>query len=305
MDDTIKYSIKFLALTGMLALILKFMLQHKTMDSILIAMLITVSLFCVENILELNQTSANPADCTKCDAYKENFDNALITDTPNGAVPAPPLPTTTQPPIPTTTQPPTYSMPIGTKVENEVKLNQELIQQEISDEIKNGGNLDSGYVTFDTTQLRKLDDKQVEQANLFRMQIGNQNVVSEYLLDGKAYYDKLYTNSTNAPIASKLINNELSYGDYNYIGPLNAGMINPSYTYISPSNWYPIPPFPPVSVGTNPSIVTAIINDNGNGNNYMNFANLKDFDKTSRFTGNQNINIEYIKKFLNNSESCN
>ena len=292
MNDTIKLSIKFVALTGILTFILKFMLQNKWMDSLLIAMLITISLFCVENILELNQTTSNPTDCTKCDA-KEHFENALITDTPQGS--SSDLPSGSLP----------YSMPVGTKVENEVKLNQELIQQEINNKIKTGGNLDSGYITYDTSQLRKLDDKQVEDANLFRMKIGNQNVVSQYLLDGKAYYDKLYTNSTNAPIADKLINNELSYGDYNYIGPLNAGMINPSYTYISPSNWYPIPPFPPVSVGTNPSVVTAIINDNANGNNYMNFANLKDFEKTSRFTGNQNINLEYIKKFLNNSESCN
>jgi hypothetical protein len=40
----------------------------------------------------------------------------------------------------------------------------------------------------------------------------------------------------------------------------------------------------------------------GDGKDYMQFATLEDFDKSRRFTGDMNINIEYIKNVLNNSD---
>jgi len=94
--------------------------------------------------------------------------------------------------------------------------------------------------------------------------------------------------------------NELKYGDYNYIGPINKGMINKEYTYVSPTNWYPIPPVPPVCV-TNKSCTTCPVQMT-DGRDYMQFANLDDFDKARRFTGDMNINLKYVKEVLNNPD---
>jgi hypothetical protein len=77
-------------------------------------------------------------------------------------------------------------------------------------------------------------------------------------------------------------------------------MINPEYTFISPSNWYPIPPHPPVCV-TNKSCTTCPVMMS-DGKDYMQFASLDDFDKSRRFTGDMGINIEYIKNILNNPD---
>jgi hypothetical protein len=157
---------------------------------------------------------------------------------------------------------------------------------------------DSGYVKYQQDGMQALDDKAALKNNIFRASIGNQEVVQEYLQDGKKYYNDIFTWSTDAPKSYEALNSELKYGDYNYIGPLNKGMINKAYTFISPTNWYPIPPFPPVCV-TNKRCTTSpvVISD---GNDYMNFAALEDFDNARRFTGDMGINIDYIKNVLNN-----
>jgi hypothetical protein len=38
------------------------------------------------------------------------------------------------------------------------------------------------------------------------------------------------------------------------------------------------------------------------GRDYMQFANLDDFDKARRFTGDMNINLKYVKEVLNNPD---
>jgi hypothetical protein len=131
------------------------------------------------------------------------------------------------------------------------------------------------------------------------MTVGNRNVVNKFLESGGKYYGDILTRSTNAPSKFQAATNELKYGDFNYIAPLNKGMINPEYTFVSPSNWYPIPPHPPVCV-TNKSCTTCPI-IMGDGKDYMQFASLDDFDKSRRFTGDMGININYIKNVLNNS----
>jgi hypothetical protein len=157
---------------------------------------------------------------------------------------------------------------------------------------------DVGYVKYQQDGMQALEDKAALKNNIFRASIGNQQVVQEYLQDGKKYYNDIFTWSTDAPKSYESLNSELKYGDYNYIGPLNKGMINKAYTFISPTNWYPIPPFPPVCV-TNKRCTTSpvVISD---GNDYMNFAALEDFDNARRFTGDMGINIDYIKNVLNN-----
>ncbi len=157
---------------------------------------------------------------------------------------------------------------------------------------------DVGYVKYQKDGLQAIDEKISEKTNIFRASIGNPEVVQEYLKDGKKYYDQIYSYSTDAPTSYEAQGSEMKYGNYNYIGPLNKGMINKAYTFVSPTNWYPIPPVPPVCV-TNKNCITSpvLISD---GKDYMNYANLEDFDNARRFTGDMGINIDYIKNVLNN-----
>jgi len=161
-------------------------------------------------------------------------------------------------------------------------------------------------ITYDAShndyQKNGLETKEQQEAlknNLSRLQNGNQDVVKQFLQDATQYYNSIYNRSSDAPKANELLNSELKYGDLNYISPLNKGMSNSEYTYVSPNNWYPIPPVAPVCV-TNKNCTTCPV-QMSNGQDYMNFASLTDFDNSRRFTGNMNINVDYVKNVLNNS----
>ena len=39
------------------------------------------------------------------------------------------------------------------------------------------------------------------------------------------------------------------------------------------------------------------------GKDYMSWASLDEFDNARRFTGNMNINIDYVKNVLNNDNA--
>ena len=176
----------------------------------------------------------------------------------------------------------------------------ELDNNIIGDDVQNrGGNTyDVNSVEYQQDGIQSEEDKKVLNNNLFRMSVGNRSVVNKFIESGGKYYGDILTRSTNAPSKFQAATNELKYGDFNYIAPLNKGMINPEYTFVSPTNWYPIPPHPPVCV-TNKSCTTCPI-IMGDGKDYMQFASLEDFDKSRRFTGDMNINIDYIKNILNN-----
>jgi hypothetical protein len=160
---------------------------------------------------------------------------------------------------------------------------------------------DVNSVEYQQDGLQKEANLISEKQNLFKMGIGNPDIVKPYIKDGQNYYDTIFSVSTDAPTALEAQNNELKYGYYNYVGPLNKGMINKDYTFVNPENWYPIPPHPPVCV-TNKKCTTCPIQMN-DGNDYMSFASLEDFDQARRFTGNMNINIDYVKDVLNKSEA--
>ncbi len=170
---------------------------------------------------------------------------------------------------------------------------------ELIDDDIGGNSFDVDSVQYQQDGIQDEERQKALNNNLFRMSVGNRNVVNKFLEAGGKYYGDILTRSTNAPSKFQAATNELKYGDYNYLAPLNKGMINPEYTFISPSNWYPIPPHPPVCV-TNKSCTTCPI-IMGDGKDYMQFASLDDFDKSRRFTGDMNINIDYIKNVLNNS----
>jgi hypothetical protein len=157
----------------------------------------------------------------------------------------------------------------------------------------------ANYVQYQQDGLQQKANEQSEETNKFRREIADQDAVTPWTNEGYKYYSDIFTRSVGAPPANQALTNELQYGDYNYIGPINKGMINKEYTFVSPSNWYPIPPHPPVCV-TNKSCTTCPVQIS-NGKDYMNWASWQDFDKARRFTGDMNINVDYVKNVLNNS----
>jgi hypothetical protein len=154
------------------------------------------------------------------------------------------------------------------------------------------------YVQYQKDGLQQEAAKQSAEINQFRRNIADQDAITPWSENGYKYYSDIFTRSVGAPNANEALTNELKYGDLNYIGPINKGMINKEYTFVSPSNWYPIPPHPPVCV-TNKSCTTCPIQIS-NGKDYMNFAPWADFDQARRFTGDMGINIDYVKNVLNN-----
>jgi hypothetical protein len=154
------------------------------------------------------------------------------------------------------------------------------------------------YVQYQKDGLQQEADEQSAKINTFRRDIADQEAVTPWSKDGYKYYSDIFTRSVGAPPANTALTNELKYGDYNYIGPINKGMINKEYTFVSPSNWYPIPPHPPVCV-TNKSCTTCPVQIS-NGKDYMQWAPWDEFDQARRFTGDMNINVDYVKNVLNN-----
>jgi hypothetical protein len=171
------------------------------------------------------------------------------------------------------------------------------------DTTKECNNLDDvvdNYVEYQQDGQEKKENENSLEENKFRMDIGNPDVVKPFINSGLKYYNDIYTESTGADKSKDSVNNELKYGDFNYIGPINKGMINKEYTFVSPTNWYPIPPHPPVCV-TNRSCTTCPVQIT-DGKDYMQWASWDDFDKARRFTGDMNINVKYIKEVLNNPD---
>jgi len=150
-------------------------------------------------------------------------------------------------------------------------------------------------------QLQREVDNSVAdlKTNMYRLQEGDKRITVPYIKDGNDYYKSIYARSNPNDQKVDMIS-ELKYGDFNYITPLNKGMANQDYTFISPYNWYPIAPVPPVCV-TNKSCSTCPVVISS-GQDYMNWASMDDFDKSRRFTGNMGINIDYVKDVLNKSD---
>jgi hypothetical protein len=147
---------------------------------------------------------------------------------------------------------------------------------------------------------REVDNSAADlKTNMERLYAGDKRITEQYIKDGRNYYNSIYSRSNPSNEKVDMIS-ELKYGDLNYIAPLNRGMANKSYTFISPNNWYPIAPVPPVCV-TNRSCSTCPVVISS-GQDYMNWASMDEFYKSSRFTGNMEINIDYVRDVLNNSD---
>lgn len=198
---------------------------------------------------------------------------------------------------------------VNKNVDSDDKNVPEKIPEEVSIKIP-----DENIKTFDknSSKLDQVIDEQKQQINdfnqetinqenriKFRMSVGDSNISQEYIRNGQDYYNKINSYSSSAPTADEALSNELKYGDYNYIGPANKGMTNKTYTFISPNNWYPVPPHPPVCVVNDSKKQIAIPIQITDGKDYMAWTSLEEFDNARRFTGNMGININYIQNVLN------
>ena len=173
-----------------------------------------------------------------------------------------------------------------------------LTQKEITQNAIKDVKDDTQYISYQTDGKQDNEEKQVVERKEFRSSVGNPEIVNANKESAAKQYSNLYTRSEGVPLPEQIIANEMRYGDFNYIAPSNKGMINKTYTVVSPNNWYPIPPHPPVCV-TNTKCTTCPVLMS-NGQNYMNFATLEEFDQSRRFTGSMNINTDYVKEVLNN-----
>ncbi|AYV80100.1 MAG: 7tm chemosensory receptor/ankyrin repeat domain-containing protein [Gaeavirus sp.] len=158
----------------------------------------------------------------------------------------------------------------------------------------------TNYVQYQRDgQQQQEEDKISAKVNAFRRDISDQRVIDPWNKEAVKFYTKYQERSVGAPPAKDSFQNELQYGDYNYVAPLNNGMINKSYTSLLPANWYPIPPHPPICVTNKSCTVCPVRINDRQGNDYMNYADWDEFDAARRFTGDMGINTEYIKNVLN------
>jgi hypothetical protein len=67
------------------------------------------------------------------------------------------------------------------------------------------------------------------------------------------------------------------------------------YSFIPPKDWYPTAPYPPVCSSDKTCLVQPVFIDDST-------MNLKEWITNQRVTPPDNINTEYIKNVLNNSD---
>ena len=89
-----------------------------------------------------------------------------------------------------------------------------------------------------------------------------------------------------------LINNEMGYTDYNGMPQYDKDAIGDfeyGYSFMPPSNWFPVPAHPPVCVSTQKCQVNPVFTSGVP-------VNIKEWNNSRRILPPDNINTEYIKK---------
>jgi hypothetical protein len=91
-----------------------------------------------------------------------------------------------------------------------------------------------------------------------------------------------------------LLVNNYKYSDFNRMPPsFNKGQdFEYGYSYLPPSNWYPLPPYPPVCVTSTSCPVQPVFTDRTT-------MDLKEWRDTQKITPPDAINTEYIKNEMN------
>jgi hypothetical protein len=90
-----------------------------------------------------------------------------------------------------------------------------------------------------------------------------------------------------------VLKNETQYSDYNsFPQNANTGSFEYGYSFLPPSNWYPVPPHPPVCVTEKTCPVCPVFTSGTN-------ADLKEWDSSRRVTQQDSINVNYVEEKLN------
>ena len=183
-----------------------------------------------------------------------------------------------------------------------INVEQEKNNQNNQNNQENKAEIDSDYLKSQLDGRQQAENEKAKEINMARREMANKELVDTYEENAKTHYENILSRSSNSITADEAKDSELKYSDYNYIAPLNKGMTDRKHTFVSPNNWYPIPPYPPVCVTNKRCATTPIVISNLNKDN-MNFADLQDYNLSRRFTGNMNINVDYVKNVLNNDSS--
>ena len=80
--SNLKYYGKFLAIIVVIFILLKFIMNLKIYESLLLALIITVSILIVENLIYINDIASDPLNCDQCKVNigKINLDDNNIND---------------------------------------------------------------------------------------------------------------------------------------------------------------------------------------------------------------------------------
>ncbi len=181
-------------------------------------------------------------------------------------------------------------------IDNQSKENEKIITNYIT--TNSDTDYMNNYITYQKNGMELSDTETALKENIWRASIGNQDVVQPFLKNAKIYYDNIFKRGVNNSPPNEMLKNYLESAEYNYIVPLNEGMVNPEYTFVAPSNWNYLNFTPPVCVidkARKNTVVPTITRSD-----QMPFASMEEFDRAARFTGNMQINTEFIKNYMNN-----
>ena len=93
--------------------------------------------------------------------------------------------------------------------------------------------------------------------------------------------------------------NQFLYSDFNRLPPsfteTKEDSFEYGYSFIPPKDWYPTAPYPPVCSSDKTCLVQPVFIDDST-------MNLKEWTTNPRVTPPDNINTDYIKNVLNNSD---
>ena len=325
----IKYYGKILSYLIAFVLILILLVGLNIIKSIIIAIIIITVISIIENIVNINDiTNGIDKNCNSCIVDKKNIDNYqnINTNSPDGSVSdntnimsnlntnnavagnnsfgrvssnIADTPANTGNNkfgrVPSSIDNNTENS-FNNFMDNQSKENEKIIINYLTS--KDDEFYTNNYINYQKNGHELSDIETSLKENIWRASIGNQNVVQPFLKDAKKYYQDILTRGVNNSPPDEMLKNYMESAEYNYIVPLNEGMVNPEYTYVSPSNWNFLNFSPPVCVvdKKRKSIVMPTITRD----DHMPFASMDEFERASRFTGNMQINTDYIRDVLNN-----
>jgi hypothetical protein len=307
-----KYSGKILSYFIIFYLIFVFLVGLNKTQSLLVSFIIIISISIIESIIYLNDNILT--DCSSCKLpdkkNTEKFENiasspnnmtntGIMTDIVNNNILTNPskititgIPSTDN----NTNNTNDTNKNFNNFIDNQSKENEKIITNFIT----NNKDTDymNNYVQYQKNGMELSDTEQALKENIWRASIGNQDVVQPFLKDAKNYYNNIFKRGVNNSPPDEMLKNYLESAEYNYIVPRNEGMVNPEYTFVSPSNWNFLPFSPPVCVIDKKRKTTVV--PTITRSDQMPFASMEEFDRAARFTGNMQINTEFIQNYLNN-----